>query len=168
MKLLSWKSVLALAGALLLIPAAFAATSSTHTWKRVLKIRGGLPQPLFPGASQQLDLALTNRAGAPLIVRRLRIRVRLDRAHRRAGCSVKRDFFVRQLPRRAFPIRLSGKRSRRSGRPRGRTRTLTALGVRTLPQVGMRDRPYTNQDACKGARLRFRYKATARTAGRKR
>jgi hypothetical protein len=148
MKLLSWKSVLALAGALLLIPAAFAATSSTHTWKRVLKIRGGLPQPLFPGASQQLDLALTNRGGAPLIVRRLRIRVRLDRAHRRAGCSVKRD--------------------RRSGRPRGRTRTLTALGVRTLPQVGMRDLPYTNQDACKGARLRFRYKATARTAGRKR
>jgi hypothetical protein len=166
-KLLSWKSLLALAGALLLIPAAFAATSSTYRWKRVLKIRGGLEQPLFPGASQQLDLALTNRAGAPLIIRRLRVRVRLDRAHRLAGCSVRRDFLVRQLPRSAFPIRLPGKRGR-TGRPRRRTRTLTALGVRTLPQVGMRDLTYTNQDACKGARLRFRFKATARTAGRKR
>jgi len=69
-----------------------------------------------------------------------------------AGCSARRDFAVRQLQRRAYPIRL----------PRGRTRRLSALGVRVLPRLRMRNLAGRNQDACKGASLRLRYRGRAR------
>jgi hypothetical protein len=88
--------------------------------------------------------------------------------HRRAGRSVRRDFVVGRLPRSAFPITLPGRRSGRTGRPVPTTRTLTALGLRTLPWVGMRDLAAANQDACKGARLRLRFSGSARKAGRAR
>jgi hypothetical protein len=154
---------LTLVAALLVVgPAGYAATAAKHSRHRAFKIRGGLRQPLFPGASQPLELTLTNRAGVTLSITRLRVRVRIDAAHRAAGCSAKREFAIRQLPRSAFPIRLPGRRNRRTGRPLRITRTLTALRLRTRPWVGMRDLPFTNQGACKGARLRLRFRGRAR------
>jgi len=157
------RSALTLVAALLVGgPAGYAATAAKHSRHRAFKIRGGLPQPLFPGASQPLELTLANRAGVTLSITRLRVRARIDAAHRAAGCSARRDFAIRQLPRSAFPIRLPGRRNGRTGRPFRITRTLSALGLPTRPWVGMRDLPFANQDACRGARLRLRFSARAR------
>jgi hypothetical protein len=107
--------------------------------------------PLRPGSTERLNLALTNRRRFTLWVRRLTIRVSVDRRHRARECSVRRDFAVRQLRRSAYPIRLR----------RRTTRRLSALGVRVLPRVAMRDFRRVNQDACKGATLRLRYRGSA-------
>lgn len=168
MNLCSRNTTLAIAATLLVAPVGYAASAGMHSRHRVLEIRGDLSRPLFPGGSQSFDLALTNRAGAALSITRLRVRVRVDRAHRRAGCSARRDFLVGRLPRSAFPLMLPGRRNGRTGRPLRTTRTLTALGLRTLPWVGMRDLPSVNQDACKGARLRLRFSGRAHRAGRTR
>ena len=115
------------------------------------RIRGNLARPLAPGVSQPLDLRLTNPYRFSLKVTRLTIAVSVDRRHVAAGCRVAPNYKVTPLAKRAYPIRL---------RPR-RTRSLRALGVRRLPRVAMRNLP-TNQDACKGAKLKFRYAGRAR------
>ena len=127
------------------------ATSADKRRPPKFKIRGNLRHPLVPGASQPLNLRLTNRYRFSLKVKRLTVRVRIDRAHAAAGCRASRDFRVTPLARRDYPIRL---------RPR-RTRTLRALRVRRLPRVAMRNLS-TNQDVCKGARLKLRYTGRAR------
>ena len=53
--------------------------------RRALGIRGDATAPLYPGASQRLGLRLRNRRSVPLLITRIRVRVRVDRAHRRAG-----------------------------------------------------------------------------------
>ena len=118
---------------------------------RSFKVKGNLRLPLRPGSSQRIKLRLTNRRRFTLWITRLKVRVSVDRAHRAAGCSAKRDFAIRQLPRRAFPFGLR-KRS---------TRSLKSLGIHALPRIRMRNLP-RNQDACKGARLRLRYRGRAR------
>jgi hypothetical protein len=150
---------LSLLGALLLlVPVAFAvravrgSTSAKRSRHASFAIRGKLRVPLRPGSSQRLNLRLINRRRFTLWVTRLKVRVSVDRRHRLAGCSARRDFAVRQLPRRAYPIRLRSRSARR----------LSALGVHRLPRVRMRDLAGTNQDACKGASLRPRYRGRAR------
>jgi hypothetical protein len=86
-------------------------------------------------------------------VTRLRVGVRVDRAHRLAGCT-RGDYVVGQMPRQAFPIRLRAHGVRR----------LSRLRVRAYPQLGMRNSLTRNQDACKGARLRLRYRSQVRGA----
>ena len=150
---------MALVGALLLlVPVAFAVraldgpTSAKRSRHASFAIRGNVRVPLRPGSSQRLNLRLINRRRFTLWITRLKVRVSVDRRHRAAGCSARRDFAVRQLRRRAYPIRL----------PRRRSRRLSALGVRVLPRLRMRDLAGTNQDACKGASLRLRYRGRAR------
>lgn len=146
------------AALMLLGPAAFAvrtvvgATSAKRHRHGSLAIKGNLRAPLWPGSSQRLDLKLINRRHFTLWITRLRVRVSVDRRHRAAGCSARRDFAVRQLPARAYPIRL----------PRKSTRKLSLVRRRALPRVRMRDLAHTNQDACKGASLRLKYRARAR------
>jgi hypothetical protein len=127
-----------------------AATKHRHR-TRAFTVRGRLRVPLRPGSSERLDLALTNRRGFTVWVRRLTVHVSVDRRHRKRGCSVRRDFAVRQLRRSAYPIKLR----------RRRTRRLSKLGVRMLPRVAMRDLRRVNQNACKRATLRLRYRGTA-------
>jgi hypothetical protein len=157
----SARAALPLIGALLLlVPAAFAiraVTGNTSAKRHRLvsfAIKGRLGVPLRPGASQRLNLKVINRRRVTLWVTRLKVRVSVDRRHRLAGCSARRDFAVRQLRRRAFPIKLRRRSARR----------LSALGVHRLPRLGMRDLAGTNQDACKGATLRLRYRGWARTS----
>ena len=114
-------------------------------------IDGRLPRPLVPGASQPLNLRLTNRRRFGLRITRLTVGVTVDARYVAAGCRSSANFRVMQLARGAYPIRL---------RPRGR-RTLRRLGVRQLPRVVMRNLA-SNQDACKGARLKFSYAGRAR------
>ena len=156
----SWSRLALIASALALSVAAVvgpgASALSTLAGTRATKprpftIRGDLRGALAPGASRPLNLRLTNRYRFALSVTRLKVRVAIDARTRRAGCSVKRDFAVAGLPRRA--IRL----------PRRSTRTLRTLRVR-LPRVRMLNLAHRNQDACKGARLRLRYSAVARKA----
>jgi hypothetical protein len=146
---------------LVLGPAAYALGTAVHKApgakrhaKRSLTISGRLARPLRPGTSGRLDLRLANRRPFAVWVTRLRIRVSVDRRHRRAGCSARRDFAVRQLSRRAHPLRLPARRARR----------LSRLRVKRLPGVAMRNLRTVNQDACKGAKLRLRYTGTARRA----
>lgn len=148
------------AALLVLGPAAYALGTAAHRTKgpkrhhakRSFAISGKLAGPLRPGASRALNLRLANRRPFTLWVTRLRIRVSVDRRHRRAGCTARRDLAVRQLPRRAYPLKLPARRARRLGR----------LRVRRLPRVAMRNLRTVNQDACKGAKLRLRYTGTAR------
>ena len=151
-------AALSLGALLLLVPVAFAlrATHGGASHKRhrqaSFAIKGNLRVPLRPGASARLNLRLINRRRVTLWVTRLKVRVSVDRRHRMAGCSVRRDFAVRQLRRRAYPIRMRRRSARR----------LSALGIHRLPRVRMRDLSRTNQDACKGASLRLRYSSRVR------
>lgn len=128
------------------------ATLNERPRQASVRITGNIRAPLRPGTSQPLNLRLRNTTPSPLLITRLRITVSVDAAHRAAGCSARRDFSVRQLPRRAYPIKLG----------RRRRATLRALRVRSLPRIAMRNLPRTNQDACMGARLRLRYTAVMR------
>ncbi len=68
--------------------AAHALVSSGHSVKAPgFKISGRLPGPLAPGVSQPLNLRLSNRSRHRLLITKLTVSLRLDAAHRRAGCS---------------------------------------------------------------------------------
>ncbi|MDQ3677523.1 MAG: hypothetical protein M3401_12095 [Actinomycetota bacterium] len=127
-----------------------ASTSGKHL-RSALKIRGNLPRRLTPGTSQPLNLRISNRTRHRLRITRITVSLKVDAAHRRAGCSRTRSFRVTRLQRRQYSILVL---------PR-RTRSLRALRVRPLPRVRMLNLR-TNQDACKGAKLRLRYRGRAR------
>jgi hypothetical protein len=107
--------------------------------------------PLRPGASQALDLRLTNPRRFVVAITNVRAAVVVDRAHARAGCNGGRDFRWIDMPSGMYPIRVGARR----------TVTLRRLGVRVLPRVAMIALPL-NQDACKGARLTLRFDGRAR------
>ena len=151
---------MALTGAVLALgPGAYTVIATVSmpsaTGQRPFTIAGDARVPLRPGSSQALNPALTNRYRFKLSITRLTIGVSLDRRHLWAGCSVARDFAVRQLVSRAYPI----------GLPRRSTRRLSRLRARPLqaplPRLRMRDLADRNQDACKGATLRLTYRAVA-------
>ena len=154
-------AIAVLAVLLVLGPAVYASVAHRGAKQhrhRSFALKGNVKTPLRPGTSGPVKLRLRNHRRHTLWITRLRVRVSVDRAHRAAGCSARRDFVVRQLPRRWYPIRLP--RKRRVGR--ARWRSLSALGVRKRPRVGMRYLPGVDQDACKGAKLRLRLTGRAR------
>ena len=122
---------------------------------RSFAISGSASRPMSPGHAVALNLRLTNRRKFPVLIRQVRISLSVDARHRRAGCSVRRDFAVRQLPRR-LPARAVPARSRR---------TLRRLGVRRLPRLVMPNLR-RNQNACKGARLKLSFRGRAVRARR--
>ncbi len=147
-------TVIAALGLAALVLSAQAAQRSAHATKAKtpsFRISGGLRLPMRPGLSQPLNLELRNPHRVAISITRLRATVVVDAAHRRAGCTPKRDFVVRQLPARAYPLRLEARRAAR----------LSALGRRSQLRVGMRDLPTVDQKACKGARLTLRYSGRA-------
>jgi hypothetical protein len=130
--------------------------ASSHAHNRsAFKIRGNVVRPLRPGSMRRLNLKLTNRTNHGLLVTRITVQVKLDTAHRKAGCSRARSYRFIRMRHREYPLHL----------PARRTRSLRALGVRRVPRLRMLSLP-TNQDACKGAKLRLRYlgRATPRRA----
>ena len=154
-------AIAVLAALLVLGPAVYASVAHRGAKRhahRSFALQGNVKTPLRPGTSGPVKVRLRNRRRHALWITRLRVRVSVDRAHRLAGCSARRDFFVRQLARRWYPIRLP--RKRRVGR--ARWRSLGSLGVLKRPRVGMRYLPGIDQDACKGAKLRLRLTGRAR------
>jgi hypothetical protein len=140
-----------------------------HTSRPAFTVSGNLGAPLHPGSSQPIGLALTNRTRSALWITALRIRLEIDATHAAAGCSADRDFSVTPLPVGAFPILLPARRPFRAGGwpapfkwNATQTWPFAMLGVTGLPSVAMHDLPQTNQDACKGASLRFTFTGTAR------
>jgi hypothetical protein len=122
-----------------------------------LGVRGNVRPPLRPGVARPVNLVLTNPYGVRMRVTRVRVTLSVRPRAGTRGCSARRDFSVRQLARRVYPLVI----------PRRSRRSLSALRVkaRYMPQIAMRDLPRVNQDACKGARLRMRYRLRARSAG---
>ncbi len=156
-----WMWSIALAGAVLVLGSgAYTVIAMVRTppvtRQHPFTIKGDVHVPLRPGSSQALNPALTNRYRFKLWITRLSVRVSLDLRHLRAGCSIGRDFAVRQLRSRAYPIGLPRRSTRRLSRLRG-----GALRA-PLPRVSMRYLADRNQDACKGASLRLTYRAVAR------
>ena len=123
-----------------------------------LTVSGSLSVPLSPGTSRPIDVRLANSYPFGLSVRRITVRLSVDRAHRRAGCSATRDFAIRQMPPRAFPIAI----------PASTSATLRDLGVDVLPRLAMINRPLLDQGACQGADLVLRYRATASRGAKRR
>ncbi len=126
-------------------------TKSSKNPHPIVKVSGNVARPLTPGTSQRLNLRISNRSKRRMVVTKLTISLTVDAAHRRAGCSRARSFRVTPIRRRNYPITL----------PARRARTLRVLGVRRVPRLRMLNLA-TNQDACKGARLRLRYSAKVR------
>ena len=139
------------------VTAALTGRPAGHAKKRAFAIKGKPRVKLHPGTSALVHVKLRNRRHQALWITQLKLRLRVDKRHRAAGCSGRRDFAVLQLPGGAFPFRLPA--SHRGGRA---WRTLRSLGVLRAPGITMLDLPLVNQDACKGARLRVLFSGKAR------
>ncbi len=112
-------------------------------------ISGSVPQPLSPGVSAAINLALTNPYSFALKV--LAVSVSVNDATSKPGCSGTQNFQATQYSG-SYPISL----------PANTTTTLTALGIAQSqwPRLGMLDTAF-NQDACKGATITLSYSGTA-------
>lgn len=123
-----------------------------------LTVSGTLTVPLTPGSSRPIDVRLANSYPFALSVRGITVKLGVDREHRRDGCSATRDFAIRQMLPRTFPILVPASTSAR----------LSDLGVDRMPRLAMINRPLRDQGACRGADLVLRYRATAVRGGRRR
>lgn len=152
-------ATLALGIAALAVYAAPGAITARHA-KPKLALAGNVRKALRPGASQPIDVVLTNNNRFAVSVIKLKVSVSVRPRSRGAKCSARRDFAITQLGRHAYPIRLPA-RTRRS---------LTRLRVRSrlLPRISMRDLRYTNQNDCQRASLRLRYSMRVRRPAKKR
>lgn len=121
------------------------------------KIYGTVRTPLVPGRTLPLNLLLVNKHTWPIRIRRISVSMTVDRAHDRAGCARLVHYRQRAMPRSSYPIVM---------RPRTRL-TLRQLGVRRLPSITMLNLA-KNQDVCRGAKLRLRYRGVSQRAGRSR
>ena len=153
------RSLVLLSLTLLLGGTGFFAAKGSHAPapKDAFSIHGNLRPRLHPGTSAPVNLVLFNRRHFALGITNLKVRIRIDRRHARAGCSARRDYRIAQLKRRAYPIRIRA----------GDRRRLTGLGVRrkNLPRIKMINRATRNQDACKGAKLKLVYSGAGRRWG---
>lgn len=171
------KSVIAITGCLLLFAGgafAFASIQAEKSAKRKgraigsFAIRGHLDRRLAPGVTSRVTISIANNRKVPIWVKRLRFRMSVDRAHAKAGCSIKRDFKISQLTRRTFPIRIPAKKkvNIRRGRVNMKSRRWRALAKRKTkgrPSVRMLNLAGVNQDACKGATFKLKFKGKATT-----
>jgi hypothetical protein len=115
-----------------------------------VKITGAAQGQLRPGTSAPIAIRLQNPNKHKVQMKRVRVKItgitapNADAAH---PCTTA-DFAVRQMPRLTLRV------------PAKRTTDLAALGVpmEAWPSLTMLNRPL-NQDGCKGAELKLRFKA---------
>jgi hypothetical protein len=133
-------------------PAGNAGTPAEYCWSVLVKfefgIRGDLGGPLYPGASQLLNLVFKNPSRRDLKITDVAISV--NAATNKLGCSGVQNLLVT----RGFtgPVTV----------PRLATKSLSDLGVPlgqwpilTMPNLS------TNQDACRGATFTFSFSGSA-------
>jgi hypothetical protein len=118
---------------------------------RLAKVRvtGVVDGKLTPGISVPVLVTIRNPNHRPVRMNRIRVKIVSVRTSQTAAqpCT-KADFRVRQMPRRVLRL------------PAGRTTDLAGLGVPAVswPRLTMLNRP-VNQDGCKDAVVRLRFKA---------
>lgn len=100
-------------------------------------------------------MRISNPSRHRLKITRVTVSLKLDTAHRTAGCTVASSFRVTGLRSGQYPLVV----------PPRSTRSLRVLGVAPLPRVRMLNLAST-QDACKTAKLRLRFIGEARRSPR--
>lgn len=141
----------ALTGATLVALAATRSPRPSAKAGLAFRISGDVTGLLRPGAVMRVGLAVSNPHRFPIVVKRVRGTLSIDKAHARAGCDLRKNFSYRQNLRRWKPLRL---------RPLATVR-FTGRRAVMAPKVKMLDLKTTDQNACKGARLKIRYTGTA-------
>lgn len=149
------------------------AASEAHTAKKkgqapaAFMVTGRLSAPLYPGGAQQVNVQLSNKQNFPIYVTKLQFAIGVDAAHAMDGCSIPRDYAIKQLGKKAFPIKLPAKQKvkKRKGKKKRtakiRWTSIKATKAKGLPSLEMKNLATVNQDACKGATLNLKFTGTA-------
>lgn len=143
-----------------------AATSINSAAKRrpskAFFVKARFSKPVRPGVKSQVFIRIRNRRRHTIWITHLRYKISIDRAHRRRGCTVKRNFEALQIRRKTFPIKVTRNRRYRVRKKR-KTRWLTPRMARMYgrPAVRMRNLKRVNQDACKGAKIKMTFRGRA-------
>jgi hypothetical protein len=154
-------------GAIVVHAATHAQVSKKKRKKKALPsfyIRAQLDQQLSPGRSVPIKLSFANNQSKNVWLTRLAVTLRLDKAHSAAGCSVKRDYNVVQLPKKFFPLKLpKAKKPKKGKKVKLRYRAAPAKKAAGRPTLMMLAPAGVNQDACKGATLTLTYTTKSST-----
>lgn len=137
-------------------PAASAAKKRT----RAFTVKSRFATDIRPGTTSQIWLRFGNRTKQTIWITKLSFKLSIDGQHAAAGCSVKRDFALLQLPKTAFPIKVTKPRKSKAKR-KPRWLTPRMLRVNARPALQMLNLDHTNQDACKRADLKLTFSGTA-------
>ena len=150
-------ALLAVAAIVVYASSAAGPTAAKNRGKKSFSVRGGVTAKLQPGMKLPLNVQIRNNRQQTIWITRLVYSIGVDSAHVARGCTVQRDFKLRQLPVAAFPIKVPAAKSGR----RLRYRSLRRLHVRYHPMLSMKYLRRTNQDACQGASISIRYSGSA-------
>jgi hypothetical protein len=165
-------SLIALALGAFVVHAA-TATHRTETSKRPVGflILGKVAEPLRPGTSSQVKVYVAAKRNKTLWITAMSMSLKVDAAHQAAGCSADRDFTITQLPKSAFPMKLSPSRKVKRVSKIGSSKSKRKVTVKWravspkrsqgLPAISMRNLSDVNQDACKGASLNLIFSGQA-------
>jgi len=130
--------------------AAGIATSTSFTLVNTadFTVSGDLSSPFYPGGSQPMDLVITNPNPSPITISAGAIDIGI--VTNNAGCPASPNFAVTQGLAADITV------------PGGTTKSLSDLSIPTAdwPVISMVE-THTNQDACKGASLRFTFTGSA-------
>ena len=123
-------------------------TIKTMSGSKTFAVSGSLTQFFYPGASQPIDLSITNPNSQPITIASGGITVGISTS--KTGCSASSNFAVTHSLTTSITI------------PANSTRRLSALGVPQAkwPLIAMLD-TLSNQDACKSTSLTLTYTGTA-------
>jgi hypothetical protein len=121
-------------------------------------IRAQVAENLAPGVNAPIKLSVANNRLKPIWIMRLSVRLAVDAAHVRRGCSVSRDYHVVQMPKAVFPFKVASfYRATKKRKATLRWRTLRTRRTGGKPILMMHNLPGVNQNACKGATLTLNF-----------
>lgn len=162
--LLARRTVIVIAVALTAFAAgSFAVHAATsHTAKKkprasraYVRVRTVTADQLVPGKTIPLKISVANAKKLPLWITALRVAGSVDSAHAAAGCTTARDYRINQLPKSAFPLRVTKKTKSKL--------KSSAVGDEKKLSITMLALAGQNQDACKGATVKLSVRARIST-----
>jgi hypothetical protein len=127
-------------------------------------VRAQIDGPIAPGRSAPIKFSFANNQTKNIWITRLAVTLKLDKAHVAAGCSIKRDYNVVQLPKKFFPYKLpKANKPKAKKKLKLRYRAVPAKKANGRPTLIMLAPQGVNQDACKGATLTLTYTTRSQT-----